>query len=244
MGSSRLPGKVLKDINGFPMLHWVVQRATKAQLIDDAIIATTQDPSDDAIIKWCQENNIKYFRGNTFDVLDRFFRCAEDIQTDIIVRLTADCPLIDPNLIDTMITELISRKVDFAANRLPPPYKRTFPIGLDIEVVTFDALDTAWHHANQPYEREHVMPYFYTVDGRFNIYIHDNNVDHGKKRWTVDTPEDLEFVRQLFKVIDNPVDISWIDVLTILEKNPDLEKINAQVQHKSLTDIDDRTKMD
>ncbi|MCD6356352.1 MAG: glycosyltransferase family protein [Anaerolineaceae bacterium] len=242
MASSRLPGKVLKDISGYPMIYWVVSRAKQAKNVDEVVIATTVDDADDAIVDWCLNNGIKCFRGDPLDVLDRFYQCAKFTKADTVVRITADCPLIDPSLIDAVVAEYSKRQVDFAANRLPPPYKRTFPIGLDVEVVSLSALEKAWRDAKQLFEREHVMPHFYAVEGRFKIFILDYKEDFGDQRWTVDTQKDLEFIRRLFSLLKDKKEFSWLDVLAVVNKNPGLGKINAHVHHKSFMDIDERAK--
>lgn len=241
MNSSRLPGKVLEDICGFPMLYWVVSRAGKAKRIDDLVIATTSDDSDDPIAAWCSENNINCFRGDAFDVLDRYYQAAKKWQADVIVRLTADCPLTDPELIDKVVEAFFDHKVDFAANRLPLPYNRTYPIGLDVEVASFEALEKAWQMANLPFEREHVMPYLFLVKDRFKTYVLDTHENQGSRRWTVDTPEDLEFMRTLFKKQNCRINLSWKEILHFLDENPGLERINAHVNHKSYRDVDNRS---
>lgn len=240
MGSSRLPGKVLKDICGYPMLHWVVNRAAKAKLVDELIVATTKDNSDSSIVEWCLEHDIKCFRGDAFDVLDRYYQTARNYRADVIVRLTADCPLIDPVLMDEVITVFFNKGVDFAANRLPPPYNRTYPIGLDIEVASFSALEKAWRQARLPFEREHVMPYLYSVKDRFSTFVLNAEKDYGDRRWTVDNPEDLEFIRALFNKLNCRINFSWREVLQTLEQNPELENINTGIAHKSFRDVDNR----
>ncbi len=240
MDSSRLPGKVLKDICGYPMIHWVVNRAAKAKLVDELIVATTKDNSDDPIVEWCLEHDIKCFRGDAFDVLDRYYQAARNYHADVIVRLTADCPLIDSVLMDEVITVFFKNEVDFAANRLPPPYTRTYPIGLDIEVVSFSALEKAWRQARLPFEREHVMPYLYSVKDRFSTFVLDAEKNYGNRRWTVDMPEDLEFIRALFNKLNCRMNFSWREVLHTLEENPELENINADIVHKSFRDVDNR----
>jgi len=241
MASSRLPGKVLENICGYPMLYWVVTRAAEAKLIDEIIVATTLDNSDDSISKWCLDHKINCFRGDGFDVLDRYYQTAKNYQADVVVRLTADCPLIDPDLIDEVVSAFFEKAVDFAANRLPPPYTRTYPIGLDIEVASFSALEKAWHQASLPFEREHVMPYLYSVKDRFLTIILDAEKDYSDRRWTVDTPEDLEFIRALFNKLNCRLGFTWHEVLSILEENPELEDINAEVVHRSFLDVDDRS---
>jgi len=240
MGSSRLPGKVLEAICASPMLSWVVDRAKNTTHISTVMVATTTDASDDAIAEWCAANQVDCFRGAVQDVLDRFYQAASEAQADVIVRLTADCPLIDPQVIDDVITLFLIEKADFAANRLPPPFHRTFPIGLDVEVVTFTALERAWREAGQPFEREHVLPYLYAQEGGFKVSILDAHQDLGDLRWTVDTPQDLQFIRALMADLNCNRDVSWLTVLDHIVQNPNLSRINADVQHKSYTDIDHR----
>lgn len=240
MGSSRLPGKVLKDIAGQPMLAWVVERACRAESVDEVVVATTTDPADDAIEAFCRERGYSVFRGSVFDVLDRFYQAAREYRADIIVRLTADCPMIDPAVIDRTVEALLDSDADFAANRLPPPWKRTYPIGLDTEVVTFSALERAWRDAKEPYEREHVLPYLYDEPGRFNIQVIDAHEDYGHYRWTVDTPEDLLAVRKIFELFGKRKDFSWLEVLELVDLHPELGQLNMDVRHKSYDDIDER----
>ncbi len=240
MGSSRLPGKVLKQICDHPMLAWVIKRASRSRLISSTIVATTSDPSDDMIESFCKSEGITCYRGSEFDVLDRYYQAALAEHAEIVVRLTADCPLIDAELVDATIKKLLEGNADFAANRLPPPYKRTYPIGLDTEAVTFNALETAWRCAEKPFEREHVMPYLYDPQNNFKVIIIDSKKDHGNQRWTVDTPDDLEFIQQVTKKLGCRMEFGWKDVLRILEENPELSKINAHITHKSLNEVDHR----
>ena len=240
MGSSRLPGKVLKDIAGKPMLVWVVERSRQARSVDQVVVATTTDPSDDAIERLCEDHRIPVYRGNQFDVLDRYYQAAVHFQAEVIVRLTADCPLMDPVEIDHVLNEFNQEGVDFAANRLPPPWKRTYPIGLDIEVCSFSVLERAWKEATLPYEREHVMPYLYDEPGRFKIKVVDHDYDYGDLRWTVDTPEDLDLLRQIFALLKDRERFSWHDVLAVVEKHPDLNLINRSVNAKSVGEVDHR----
>ena len=243
MGSSRLPGKVLKQICGRPMLGWVAERASRSKLISRIVVATTTDPGDDPVEKFCESSSITCFRGSEFDVLDRYYQSAKANQAEIVVRLTADCPLIDAALIDKTIKKLFETAADFAANRLPPPFMRTYPIGLDTEVATFKALETAWKLAKKPFEREHVMPFLYDPQNNFKVEILDAEQNYGNFRWTVDTPEDLEFIQQVTAKLGCQLDFNWQDVLKILEDHPDLEKINATIEHKSLNDVDHRANL-
>lgn len=242
MSSSRLPGKVLKEAGGRPLLDRMVERVRQAKRIDETVVATTVDPSDDTIAEFCEKHGISFFRGNLMDVLDRYYQAALAYQAQVIVRLTGDCPLIDPVLIDETLELMDRENADFACNRLPPPMTRTYPIGLDVEAVTFSALETAWQKAVEKHEREHVMPYFYEVPGRYKVAKLDYPTDYGALRWTVDTPEDLEFVREVYAGLENRNDFSWLDVLKLVQEHPELSEINAGVHHKTMFDVDHRNK--
>jgi len=283
MSSSRLPGKVLLGIAGKPMLQRVVARAQKARSIDLVVIATTTDPSDDAIEQLCLQRGYLCYRGSLPDVLDRYYQAANKIHADVIVRLTADCPLLDPAVVDITVSAFLGNShlkdysasslspdyhspsvfsFDFCANRLPPPWRRTLPIGLDTEVCSFDALERAWREADQLYHREHVMPYIYegvTFDevqpspnttwyvqqgisqSGFWIALLNHQPDYGALRWTVDTATDLELIRQIYTRFEGRDDFTWQDVLSLLEREPELAAINADVKHKSAFDVDQRT---
>jgi len=240
MGSSRLPGKVLMPIGEVPMLHRVVVRTRRARLIGRVVVATTTDPGDDAVAAYCREKGFPCFRGDPVDVLDRYYQTAKYFNASTVVRLTADCPLIDPQVIDRTVSAFIDSQVDFAANRLPPPWKRTTPIGMDTEVVSFLALARAWREAKEKFEREHVMPYLYDVEGRFRILLVDHDPDLGHLRLTVDTAEDLALIRKIYQQFGNADDFSLTEILGLLEKHPEYLQINAEVSHKSFTDVDNR----
>jgi spore coat polysaccharide biosynthesis protein SpsF len=241
MNSSRLPGKVLIPIAGHPMLNWVVERARMSQLTDDVWVATTTDPSDDAIAAYCHKQGYPLYRGSEQDVLDRFYQAAKLAKADVVVRLTADCPMIDPGLIDDVITALIKEQADFAATRLPPPFHRTYPIGLDVEAVHFTGLEKAWQEAATQYQREHVMPFFYEQEGQFKVVVLNAAEGKGSYRWTVDTAEDLQLVEQLAAAFDERRDFSWQEVLAYFDTHPELHGINASVRHKTFKDVDNRT---
>ena len=255
MSSSRLSGKILADIAGQPMLQRVFVRTARAASVTETIFATTTDPSDDPVAEYCDFSGIPVTRGSLFDVLDRYYQAAKQAKADVVVRITADCPVIDPVLIDDVANTLLEGEYDFAANRLPPPFHRTFPIGLDVEVCTFAVLEKAWRKSTEVFHREHVMPYFYegvklTRQSRtlengisprgFKVALLHHTTDFGDYRWTVDTPEDLEFVRQVYKRFDQHDDFSWKELLDLVHHEPQLMQINAGVQHKTLKDIDER----
>jgi spore coat polysaccharide biosynthesis protein SpsF len=237
MESTRLPGKVLAQIQGEPMLGWVVERARLAKSLDDVVVATTQNGTDDEIVKYCHSIGVKIFRGDPLDVLDRYWNAVEEFNAEIVVRITADCPLIDPDLIDETVMALVETEsnVDFAATRLP--WKRTFPIGLDVEACTHDALGIAWREASERYQREHVMPFIYENPERFNIVLLDADMDYGKMRWTVDTEEDLKFLRQIARRLPDQRSFRWHDVLALVMKDPILMEINAGIVHKTHRDM-------
>ena len=236
MSSNRLPGKVLLDIGGDPMLMRVYTRARRAKRLDEVIIATSVDVEDVPIVRLCEEMGIPYSRGNALDVLDRFKSAAREYGAEIVVRLTADCPLIDPDLIDQTVDAFLvsDPPADFATNRLP--WDRTFPVGLDTEVCARSTLEIAWREADEPHQREHVMPFFYENPERFHLLHVRNDKDYGQLRWTVDTAEDLAFIREVYTRFDGRDDFTWREVLALLEKEPELAEINAHVQHKSHLD--------
>jgi len=261
MGSSRLPGKVLLDIAGKPMIQRVIERASRSRTLDRVIVATTHDPGDDPLAAFASSIGVVFTRGSLHDVLDRYYQAAKDQRADVVVRITADCPLVDPELIDKTVEVVrdgcMGQTFDFAANRLPPPFTRTIPIGLDVEVCTFAALERAWRESTQAFHREHVMPYLYentslsafaptllsgTSPRGFKVAQLNNLVDYGSLRWTVDTPEDLEFIRQVFARLDDRETFNWKDILALVQREPELSAINADVRHKSMTEVDERIK--
>ena len=255
MSSSRLPGKILADIAGQPMLTRVYTRTSRARTLNEVIFATTTDVSDDPVAEYCDFSGIPFVRGSQFDVLDRYYQAAFEAKADVVVRITADCPVIDPELIDKVVNTLLDDEYDFVCNRLPPPWTRTYPIGLDVEACTFKVLKKAWKEAKEPQHREHAMPYFYegvqlSVINRqlsdgvsprgFRVALLNHTTDFGDYRWTVDTPEDLEFMRQVYSHFDGRDDFIWKEVLDLVHDEPELAKINAGVEHKTLKDIDRR----
>jgi spore coat polysaccharide biosynthesis protein SpsF len=260
MSSSRLPGKILADIAGQPMLQRVFLRTSRAVTVTETIFATTTDPSDDPVAEYCDFSGIPFTRGNLYDVLDRYYQAAKQAKADVVVRVTADCPVIDPGLIDEVVRTLLETgrfawRFDFVANRLPPPYSRTYPIGLDVEACTFAALEKAWKESTETFHREHVMPYFYegvelsavsrqislgTSPRGFRVALLHHTTDFGDYRWTVDTAEDLEFMRQVYSRFQGRDDFNWKEVLELVHNEPQLIQINAGVKHKTLKDIDER----
>lgn len=255
MSSSRLPGKILADIAGQPTLQRVFIRTSRAGTATETIFATTTDPSDDPVTEYCEFSGIPFTRGSLYDVLDRYYQSARQARADVVVRVTADCPVIDPALIDDVVNTLLEGRYDFVCNRLPPPWQRTYPIGLDVEACSFPVLEKAWKEAGEPQHREHVMPFIYegvelitenralqtgTSPRGFHIALLHHTTDFGDYRWTVDTPEDLEFMRQVYVRFDGRDDFSWRDVLELVHNEPRLMQINAGVRHRTLKDLDER----
>lgn len=238
MTSTRLPGKVMKKVYGRTILERMIERVKKARTLNDVIIATTIDPSDDLIENLCQKLGVKIFRGSMKDVLDRFYQAAKLYDSDNIVRLTGDCPLIDPALIDEVVQALIRNKADFACNRLPPPFSRTYPIGLDVEACTFKALTNAWENSMEKHQREHVLPYLYEVPDRFKVIQLNYSKNMGDLRWTLDTPEDLLLLRRIYRYFKGRNDFSWLDVLSLYEETPALFMVNAKVKHKNFKEFE------
>jgi spore coat polysaccharide biosynthesis protein SpsF len=268
MGATRLPGKVLRDIAGEPMLVRVVERTRRSSRLDGFIVATTSEVPDDAVAELCRARGYPCFRGDQQDVLDRYYQAARQAGAEVIARITADCPVIDPLLIDETVQlvaghcSLVTDHFDFSTNRLPPPWGRTYPIGLDVEACTFAALERAWQEADQPYQREHVMPYLYegvvfsaarrslntdhcllntgSTPRGFHVALLNHDPDYGALRWTVDTPEDLELICQVYARFSGRDDFGWRDILALFKREPELARINAVIKAKNLTESEKR----
>ena len=239
MGSSRLPGKVLLDLAGRSVLDRVIARLRRARLIDALMVATTADSSDDPLALHCMEEGIACSRGSVFDVLDRYRQAAAASGAEVIVRVTADCPMIDPEEVDRVIATFQESGCDFAANRLPPPFERSTPIGMDTEVCSRAALERAWQEAHEPYEREHVMPYLYAVPGRFKEQVLDMRPPWGicALRWTPPGPGDGRLVYAYFGGRD---DFSLQELLAANEAHPEWQAMVSTVVHKGFRDVDAR----
>ncbi|GAB1421630.1 glycosyltransferase family protein [Anaerolineales bacterium] len=232
MGSTRLPGKVLLPILERPMLWWDVYRVQQSRLIDDIIIATTTQTTDDAIVDLCHQHKWQVSRGSEDDVLDRYYQAMQASDADYIVRITSDCPLIDPAVIDYTIATLQSTapQHDYASNTFG---NRTYPRGLDTEVFTRATLERAWHEATQAHEREHVTPYIWQNPSQFKLLSVQNQQDFSSHRWTVDTPEDLQLVRMIYQHFGQG-DFLWQDVLKVLQDYPEWSVINQHIEQKKL----------
>jgi spore coat polysaccharide biosynthesis protein SpsF len=225
--SSRFPEKVLKPILGRPMIFCEIDRVKKSKFINNFVVATSEASTDDGLVKLCRQHDIDTFRGDLFDVLDRYYQCAKTFQADNIVRLTGDCPIIDWTIIDEVIEKHIQEDNDYTSNTL----ELSYPDGLDVEVIRFSALATAWKKAKLPSEREHVTPYIYRNPQWFKVGCLKNKKDYSKLRWTVDEPEDLVFINLIYELL-YPKNECFLmdDVIKILEENPEINGINAKFQ--------------
>lgn len=224
--SSRLPGKVMLPVLGKPMLARQLERVRRARLIGDLLVATSIDLSDDSVESLCRTEGVNCFRGSLNDVLDRFYQAAIRRNPDIVVRLTGDCPLADPEVIDAVIGFFLSGNHDYASNAVEP----SFPDGLDVEVLRFSCLKTAWEEARLPSQREHVTLFIHGQPDRFNIGSFRREPNLGHLRWTVDEPADLEFVRRVYETLhpQNP-GFGMAEILDLLSANPEIGAMNAGI---------------
>lgn len=232
MDSTRLQGKVMQNLAGSPMLIRVLNRVKRAKTLDEVVVATTGKPADEAIVALCTKYNWPYFRGSENDVLDRYYQAAVKYQAEVIVRITSDCPLIEPEIIDQVVQTFVNHQpdIDYVSNILSP---RTFPRGLDTEVIRFGTLVRVWHEDHNPAWREHVTPYIYRNPDKFSLLNVTNDVDYSDMRWTVDTPEDLELIRRIYSHFQHD-SFCWREVLTLLEQHPEWLKLNRDIQQKQI----------
>ena len=221
MGSSRLPGKVLKRIQNRPILDYVITQVEFSKKIEQIVIATTTNQEDDVIVDFCMENNISYFRGKEKDVLDRYYECAKKFDFQIIVRITSDNPLIDPKIIDECMNEYGKSNCDYLSTEHPP----TFPHGYAVEIFSFKALENAWKNAGKPSEREHVTPYFYNNPNIFSLKNFQNEKNLSNIRCTLDRENDLVFIEKIISCIQKQP-ILLTDLLATISKDPKLLDIN------------------
>lgn len=231
MGSTRLPGKILKKVNGRPLLSYQLERLQQSNYINDLVIATTIDEKDDLIVEFCKKNNILWYRGSEEDVLARYYETAKTFKADVIVRITSDCPVIDVQVVDKTIWCFRNNNFEYVSNTV----ERTYPRGLDTEVFTFAALEKAYNEATLARDREHVTAYFYTNPDVFKIGSVRNEVDYSKYRWTVDTEEDFQLINNIIEKLysENPK-FTLHDTVKLMEANPDWFYINAHIEQKKL----------
>ena len=224
MGSSRLPGKIMKRVDGKFLLDYVIDQLKSSKKIEKIVVATTTLPIDNLICEHLSSKNITFFRGSSNDVLDRYFQCAKKFSINTIVRITADNPLIDPNIVDLVIDKYNNTKCDYGTNCLP----RTFPYGTEVEIFSFKKLYEVWQNAKKPSEREHVTPYFYNNPDLFKII----NLEHSKNisnlRWTIDQENDLKLFQTIISKINHrPILLN--DILALYSKEPKLFEQNKPI---------------
>ena len=231
MTSTRLPGKVLKRVLNKPLLEYQIERLKRVKLADEIVVATTVNDTDRPIIELCDCLSVPYFRGSEEDVLARYHGAAKEHYADLVVRVTSDCPLIDPQVIDKVIDFYIENtdKYDYVSNCL----KRTYPRGMDTEVFSLKALHEAFVEATAQPDREHVTPFIHRHPERYrlgNIVYSENQSSH---RWTVDTPEDFELIKRILEAIYHQVpEFCFEDCLNLLQQYPDWSNINAHIKQK------------
>ena len=225
IGSTRLPGKVMLNVEDQkPILYFVIKQLQECKLIDKIIVATTTNKEDNQIFDFVKKLEIPCFRGSEKDLLDRYYMCAKNFSLKTIVRITSDCPLIDPEITDKIVSEFKSNKYDFTSNTI----KRTYPRGLDVEVFSFTALEEAWKNANLPSEREHVSPYIKKSNNQYLCLNVENTNDLSNLRLTVDREEDFKLIRIILSEISTRP-ILMDDIIKLLKRKPELIEINKKI---------------
>lgn len=233
MGSTRLSGKVMKEIQGKTVLEHVIERVSQTEIINEIIIATTIDERDDIIAKEALNLGVKVYRGSEEDVLSRYYYAANEYSIDVIIRITSDCPLVDPQIIDQLVRSYIGNDYDFVTNAGSDLTQRTYPRGLDIEVFSFEWLEKAFHHANKQYQREHVTPYIYEFNEK--ILYYKNGINYSSHRWTLDTKEDFELITAIYdRLYKGKHDFYFMDIINLFNNEPNLFNINAHIEQKKL----------
>ena len=234
-GSKRLPGKTLKKICGIPMILLMLERLSNSKLIDKIVIATTTNPNDDELYNLIKDNGYEVFRGSELDCLDRHYQVGKKFRADYVCKITSDDPLIDPVLTDKIIDFFLqnSDKFDYVSNIHPP----TFPDGLDVEIIRMETLKAAWKNATNYNDREHTTTYIWSNPSKFKIGNYENNLGENlflTDRWTVDYPEDFEFVKTIYEELyeDHKIFLTE-DILSLLTRKPEIRTINKKYVSKN-----------
>lgn len=231
MGSTRLPGKVMKDLNGKPVLWHVIERVKHTKNIDQIIIATTTHKKDKIIFEKALEWGVKSYRGSEEDVLARYYEAADKYDVNTIVRITSDCPLIDPYVTDEIVEYYKNNNYTLVTNAGADLNKRTYPRGLDTEVFSFEALEKAYNKAEEKYQREHVTPYIY--ENYADIFYYKNDKDLSNYRLTLDEKDDYILIKKIYEELYyGKHDFYMKDIISFLRENPKIEKINRHVEQK------------
>ena len=237
-GSSRLRNKVVAEIEGKPMIFYVIDRVKQIKSVEQIILATTQEKNDKILIEIAKQNSIGIFTGDSMDVLNRDYQCALQNNADPIIRITGDCPLIDPDIVEEMLEFYLKNNYDYISNRINPKY----PDGLDVEIYSFKTLQMVEQNAKLSSERALVTTYITKNPKIFKIFSYENQEDLSGHRWTVDEQNDLEFVRKIYSIMKPKTNFSMNEIIEILVKNPELLKINSGIMrnegHLKLYDDD------
>ncbi len=228
MGSTRLPGKISMDIAGKSMLARVVERTKQFENIGQTVIATSVSSSDDLTQQIAREIDVDCYRGSETDVLSRYYKAARMYKAEAVMRITADCPLIDPSVSNKVTRGFVEKRPDYASNTI----QRTYPRGLDTAIITMDALTLAHKEGVDPLDREHVNRFVWKQPERFDILSITNDEDFSRHRWTVDTSEDLDLVRKIYGELGDR-QFGMREILDVLKQNPEWMKINAMVEQVS-----------
>jgi spore coat polysaccharide biosynthesis protein SpsF len=233
MGSTRLSGKVMKELKGKTVLAHVIERVKQAKLVDEIIIATTNLDRDDVIEKEAIACGAKVFRGSEDDVLSRYYYAAKENDIDVIIRITSDCPVIDPFVIDDIVGFYLKGQNNIVTNASADPTQRTYPRGLDTEVFSFEALENAFMNGSETYQREHVTPFIYEHSNK--IHYFKNKVDYSKYRWTLDTEEDFMLITEIYnRLYKGKHDFYLEDIVKLFIEDPNLFTINAHIEQKKI----------
>lgn len=235
MGSTRLPGKVMLNLCGKTVLGHVIERVKQSKRINEIVIATTTHTRDDCIVDEAKKHSVKFFRGSEDDVLSRYYNAGKEIKADIVVRITSDCPVIDTIIIDKMVGKFLNlfknNKIDYMSNTL----NRTFPRGLDAEIISFLVLEKIFKEAQKQHEREHVTPYIYQNPHKFKLVGFKNEINYSCYRWTLDTPEDLNVITMIYKYLYSEKKVFWLDdIIDFIKTHPEIHDINKHVEQKKL----------
>ena len=224
MNSARLPGKVLMPLANKPVLAHIIERLSYCKLVENILIATSHEDSDDSIAEYCENNNIDYYRGSLDDVLDRYYQAAKTYHAETILRITADCPVIDPIVVDAVIAGYLSNKYDLYG------LGGEFPDGLDCTVFSFTALEKAWKRAKLKSEREHVCPYIEKNPQMFNNGMLELFRGLDKHRWTLDMPSDYKLLSKIFdQLYREQSPFLTHEILQFIQRNPKLQAINSDI---------------
>ena len=236
MGATRLPGKVLKPLGGSSVLGNVLTRVKECSRLDRIIVATTDAPADDVVAAESRKFGAGCFRGSEQDVLSRYYGAAQMAEAEVVIRVTADCPLYDGTLLDRMLAVFhrVNKDTTLPLDYMSNVLERTFPRGLDTEIFTFAALERAHREAKQRHEREHVTPYLYHHPELFRLRSFKSDTNLSTHRWTLDTPEDWQFIEEVYQSLcRNGQIFSTAAVLKLLNERPELTNLNAHVEQKS-----------